>query len=217
MATIKYLKLASDGEPNQVTPSPARAKLAEAIANVREAEKNVADNSKRIAALHVRECGLEEALDAASVAVEKAQQERISAAADPIMMPAAMVKQAREAAEEAEESLAVCRTARKMAEDERRLFDDSVSYARARLQTRISDVLKRDSAVRRLCEKFETLSREHETLRQVLDLIRVAGALPGEFRFILAQRDWGTMPGAQAWKTALAQLEKDHNAALPEF
>ena len=194
-----------------------RAKLAETIARIREAEGRVEANEARINTLFDRAFAAHDAVEAAEAAIEIARQDQIVHMSDlNLPEPVMTVRQARQKHAEAEETLADIRAARKLAEDQRRVLEGSLAISRISLREDVAAVFKEDPGVQALCEQFAGHFREFVSMRRALAFLHGKGALPDGFKDILTEREWPELPGERPLAQAFAALERCADAELPK-
>lgn len=206
------LKLMADNPPRD----PTRAKLAETIARIRDAEQRFATNEERINTLFDRSFAAQDAVDAAAVAIEKVREDQLAYLADSSLPePVMTARQARQKHIDAEETLADIRAARKLAEDHRRVLEGSLAISRVSLREDIAAVFRDDHGVHAICGRFAGHFREFVSMRRALTFLDSCGALPDEYKDILAEREWPELPGERPWSQAYAELEQNADTQLP--
>ena len=202
---------------NAAPRSAERAKLAETIAKIHEAEARIADNAARIDSLFDKAFFAQEAADTAFANIEKARQAQLDYLADASLpAPSMTLREARQRHEDAEEALADIRAARKLAEDQRRVLEDRLAIASLRLREDVAAVFKANPGVRAMCERFAELLKEFVNMRRALSFLHSKGALPDECESLLNEYAWPELPGERPFAEAFAALEKFADSELPK-
>jgi hypothetical protein len=186
------LKLANTGTADPAQPGPAedaRRKLAAAIENAAAAQQLVADNDLQVSAL---------------------------GAQNPSAIPAPTMSRraARDALEDAQETIATIKAARDLAQSEGRRLKSSAASAEFRVELVAAEAIAADPSVRRVCERFLAVQREFVNIRSVLSFLQAKSALPPEYSKILWDRDL-VGDRAASWRQTFEAMRQDANALLP--
>jgi hypothetical protein len=124
------------------------------------------------------------------------------------------VKAARVAAQDAQDALEVARSARDELLKQRPAAAESPYYKRARVDARVADVIKAEAPAEKMLADFATLHRRFVEHRRVLEWLEGQGAIPRDVSWRAEPREWSDA-GETPWKSAVAALATDADAALP--
>lgn len=196
--------------------SPEREQLAKTIERLAEARDRLlkieaaqADNFEHMAQAR-------RAADNAAEAIEQAKSvavyQLMMAGADERTPPA--LRQARAAAQDATDDLAVAEEAEAKLVEMHQQARQSIMYRERDVRDAVSAVVQSDSATAELIARYEAARREVANLAQTMNFI--SAFMPPSFsRGWDALREYDDLPGAADWQAATAALESNPDAALP--
>ena len=197
------------------TRSPAREKLAVAI------ERHAAAR-ERLAAIQAAQenhaSAIVEARRAAKLANERVEHAK-SFAAEQLVMPgrnepATTIKQARAAAQEAADGVAVAEEAEVKLVEMHQQARQSLFWTEHNLRDAISHAVQADDAISKVVARYDAARREVANLAVTLNFVSkfVAQEVVNSWHAI---RDYDDLPGATDWQAAVAALESNPDAPLP--
>jgi len=155
-----------------------------------------------------------ERVEQARAAIDDARKDIVTHLVDPTTpAPRLTVREASQAAEDAETALADLRAARDRCGVEFEALKNSIAFSAMNVGEAISTVVAEDPATRALVDLYRRRAAEVEAMRRALEFLSSTRALPAEFA-----RWWSIEPSSereQAWRGAWQTLANDADAPLP--
>ncbi|MGH6754957.1 MAG: hypothetical protein ACREDP_22590 [Bradyrhizobium sp.] len=224
MGKIETIRAAMAGRPApqaaagaRSVSSPARQKLAEAIARHQEALEAIGDNERALERLRGKWAEAEARVEAAQERLAGARVLRRERLIDEdLPAPAVSVKEAAAALEKAEEALSVLQEAMADARVGRaRELKRQAEWQKGVVESAVKAVLIEDAdAVQRLVDETREARRRWADLLQTSAFLESAGA---KIPFGLwAQPDRVVGPLERSWINAVEALKSDADTAMPE-